>query len=156
MGSLDLIDYQVGSRKLPYCQVGKGGKMNSEESSDQQGVLTGEGQKYILIIGGIEVFLPSIPVEARGCVVDTTTECGQPTNTVMDEEMEQTLMSTLEEGDRHSEEWLKSFGQKVGTKMTATLELAAGEEVNDIDFVGLCEEFESLEKRVTVQSLHIQ
>jgi hypothetical protein len=47
MGSLDLIDYQVGSRKFPNCQVGRGKEMrlfeslmNSEESSDQQGVLT--------------------------------------------------------------------------------------------------------------------
>jgi hypothetical protein len=42
MGSLDLIDCQVGSRKLPYYQVGMGGKINSEESLDKQGVLTGE------------------------------------------------------------------------------------------------------------------
>jgi hypothetical protein len=35
MGSIDLIDCQVGSRKIPYCQVGKGEKMNSEVSSYQ-------------------------------------------------------------------------------------------------------------------------
>jgi hypothetical protein len=85
MGSDDLIDCQVGSRKFPNCQVGKGKEMrlseslmNSEESSDQQGVMTGENQKRILIIGGIEVFLPSIPVEARACVADATTAGGQP------------------------------------------------------------------------------
>jgi hypothetical protein len=47
--------------------------MNSEESSDQQGVLTGENQKRILMIGGIEVFLPDSPVEARACVADAAT-----------------------------------------------------------------------------------
>jgi hypothetical protein len=36
-----------------------------------------------LIIGGIEVFLPSNPVEDRACVVDATTEERQPTMTVM-------------------------------------------------------------------------
>jgi hypothetical protein len=47
MGSLDLIVCQVGNRKFPNFQVGRGkemrlseGLMNSEESSDQQGVLT--------------------------------------------------------------------------------------------------------------------
>ena len=46
MGSIDLIDFQVGSREIPYCQVGKGEKMrlsesimNSRMSSGQQGVL---------------------------------------------------------------------------------------------------------------------
>ena len=50
MGPVDLIHYQVGSRKFPGCQVGKGEKMrlceslmNSEESLDQQGVLMKEG-----------------------------------------------------------------------------------------------------------------
>jgi hypothetical protein len=66
--------------------------MNSAESSYQQGVLIGEDsygfaehvneddekldtltiqeedQRNILIIGGIEIFLPSSPVEARACV----------------------------------------------------------------------------------------
>jgi hypothetical protein len=49
MGSLDLIHYQVGSKKFPNCQVGKGKEMrlseslmNSEESSYQQGLLIGK------------------------------------------------------------------------------------------------------------------
>jgi hypothetical protein len=80
MGLDDLIDCQVGSRKFPNFQVGKGKEMrlseslmNSEESSYQQGVLTGENQKRILIIGGIEVFLPDSLVEARASI-----EEGQP------------------------------------------------------------------------------
>jgi hypothetical protein len=47
MRSLDLIDFQVGNKKFPNFQVGRGkemrlfeGLMNSEESSNQQGVLT--------------------------------------------------------------------------------------------------------------------
>jgi hypothetical protein len=46
VGSLDLIDYQVGSRKFPICQVGREKEMRlfeslgiSEVSSCQQGVL---------------------------------------------------------------------------------------------------------------------
>jgi hypothetical protein len=75
MGSLDLIDCQVGSRKFPNCHVGRGKEMrlseslmNLEESSNQQGVLTSEDQKSILMIGGIRVFLPHNPVEASESV----------------------------------------------------------------------------------------
>ena len=49
MGSLDLIDYQVGRREVPNCQVGRGKEMrvsasltNSVESSCQQGALMDE------------------------------------------------------------------------------------------------------------------
>jgi hypothetical protein len=73
MGSLeDLIDCQVGREEIPYFQVGKGEKMrhakslmNSEVSSDQRGELTEKDQRCLLIIGGIEVFLPHSPVEAK-------------------------------------------------------------------------------------------
>jgi hypothetical protein len=99
MGSDGLIDSQVGRRKFPNCQMGRGKEMrlskslmNSEESSNQQGVLTGGNQKSILMIGGIQVFLPSNPVEVRACVADEATEERQPTETVMEEEVEQTLM----------------------------------------------------------------
>jgi hypothetical protein len=116
MGSLDLIDCQVGSRKFPNCQVGRGKEMrlsesiiDSVESSCQQGVLIGEescgfadhvnedddklktctiqkeDQKSILMIRGIQIFLPESPVEARACVVDAATEEGKPTETVMEE-----------------------------------------------------------------------
>jgi hypothetical protein len=36
-----------------------------------------EDQRCVLIIGGIQIFLPSSQVEARACVVDATEE-GQP------------------------------------------------------------------------------
>ena len=95
MGSWDLIDCQVGNKKFPNFQVGKGKEMrlsesfmNSEESLDQQGVLTGENQKIIMIIGGIEVFLPSNPVEARACVVYAATAGGYLEETIMEKEME--------------------------------------------------------------------
>jgi hypothetical protein len=62
-------------------------------SSYQQGqLIEREGQKYILIIGAIEVSLPSSPVEARVCVAEATTEEGQPTMIVIEGEEEQTLM----------------------------------------------------------------
>jgi hypothetical protein len=40
--------------------------------------------------------------------------------------------------------------------MTAALKPAAEEEADNMDFVDLCEELEALERRVMVQSLHIQ
>jgi hypothetical protein len=127
-----------------------------------------EDQRSILIIGGIQIFLPNSPVEARACVADATTEEGQPTVTVMmkekisevsqgeEEEMEQTLMSTPTEGEEHSEEWLKIFSQEAETEMTAALEPAAERETDNMDLVDLYAELESLERRVMVQILHIQ
>jgi hypothetical protein len=82
MGSLeDLIDFHEIRIEIPYCQVSKGEEMrqyenllNLEVSSGQQGVLTGEDQRrIILIIGGIQIFLPKIQVEARACVSGATT-----------------------------------------------------------------------------------
>jgi hypothetical protein len=74
--------------------VGKGEKrrltnslVNLEVNLDQQGVMTEEDQKCILIIGGIEIFLPSYPVQERAHVVDAAIE-GHPTKTVKDEEKE--------------------------------------------------------------------
>jgi hypothetical protein len=52
------------------------------------------------------------PVEARACVADATTARGQPTETVMEEEVEQTLMFSQEVEDEHSKEWLKIFSQE--------------------------------------------
>jgi hypothetical protein len=156
MGSLDLMDCQVGNRKFPNCQVGKGKEMrlseslmNSEESSDQQGVLTGENQKIILIIGGIRVFLPRNPVEARVCVADATTTGGQPKKLVMEEEVEQTLtFSQGDEGDEHSEEWLKIFSQEAEKEMTATLELAAEEDEHSLEWLEIFGQ--RVEQKVTV------
>jgi hypothetical protein len=60
-----------------------------------------EGQKYILIIGGIEVFLPHSPVEATTYVVYATTEEGKPSMTVIEEEeMEKMLISAPTEEER--------------------------------------------------------
>jgi hypothetical protein len=84
-----------------------------------------------------------------------------------EEEMEQILMSapiekeeTSEfeptEGDEHSKEWLKIFSQETEQEMTAALEPTAEEEADNIEFADLYEELEALEKRVIVQSLHIQ
>jgi hypothetical protein len=59
--------------------VGKGEEMrlsdslmNSEMSSDQQGVLIERGdQRSVMIIGGIQIFLPSRPVEVTMHVADS-------------------------------------------------------------------------------------
>jgi hypothetical protein len=70
MRSEDLIDCQEGSREeIPYFQEGKGEKMSSEMSSYQQGQLTEkEDQRNLLMIGGIGIFLPHRPGEAKVCV----------------------------------------------------------------------------------------
>jgi hypothetical protein len=75
MRSEDLIDCQEGSREIPYCQEGKGEQMSSEMSSYQRGQLTEkEDQRNILMIGGIGIFLPHRPGEAKVCVAEATTK----------------------------------------------------------------------------------
>jgi hypothetical protein len=51
---------------------------------------------------------------------------------------------------------LNIFSQEAEQEMTATLELAAVEEEDNMDFFDLCEELEALERRVMVQIFHIQ
>jgi hypothetical protein len=65
------------------------------------------------------------------------------------------MFSLVEEGE-HSEEWLKIFSQKAEKEMTAVLEPTAEEEADSMNFVDLYEELEALERRVIVQSKHIQ
>jgi hypothetical protein len=186
MGSGDLIDCQESRREIPNFQVGKGREMrlseslrSSGESSYQQGVLIDEDscgfvnhvneddeklntsitkeedQRSVLIIGGIKSFLPSNQAEASISVAGATIE-GQPIETVKEEEMEQTLMFSPAEGKEHSTELLKIFSQEAEQEMTAALKLAAEGETDNMDFVELYEELESLERRVIVQSQHIQ
>ena len=106
----DLIDCQVGSRKFPNFQVGKGRKVrlfeilrSSEVSSFQQEALIGEDscgfvdnvteynenlntltiqeedQRSILIIGGINTFLPRSQAEAGAHDESAPEEEGKPT-----------------------------------------------------------------------------
>ena len=65
-------------------------------------------------------------------------------------------MSTPTEGYDNSKEWLKMFSHEAEHEMTATLKPTAEEEAESMDFADLYEELESLERRVMVQSLHIQ
>jgi hypothetical protein len=96
----DLIDCQVGSRKILYCQVGKGEQMNSEVSSYQQEEMTEkEDQKSIMMIGGIKVFLPHSLVEASVCVSNAATTERQPAVTV--KEMEQMSEASQGEEEEH-------------------------------------------------------
>jgi hypothetical protein len=82
MGSVDSIDYQEGSREILIFQVGRDkkkrlseGLTNSEVSLDHQMQLTEEeNQENLLMIGGIQVFLPHSLGEAEICVVEATIE----------------------------------------------------------------------------------
>jgi hypothetical protein len=61
------------------------------------------------------------------------------------------------EGDENSKEWFNIFSQE--DEKTATLKLAKAEEEEEednVDFTDKYQEFEALERRVKVQSLHIQ
>jgi hypothetical protein len=145
MRSVDLIDCQEGRREISDFQGRKGEErrlseslMNSAESSYQQGELMEQGQKCILIIGGIQIFLPNSPAKAStsvaheevvqqeskkeamgptafkfNCVCDAgTVEKRQLANTVK-EEKEQTLMSAPAEKEEHSDELLTQWKQEL-------------------------------------------
>jgi hypothetical protein len=74
--------------------------------------------------------------------------------------MEHTLMFFQGEEDDNSEEWLKIFSQEAEQETTVVLEAAEVEEEKEgednIEFADLYQELEALERRVMVQSLHIQ
>jgi hypothetical protein len=81
MRSEDLIDCQEESREFPICQVGMGtevglfeGLMNLGMSSNHPEEMTKkEDQRHLLIIGGIEIFLPLSSVGDKTRVADATT-----------------------------------------------------------------------------------
>jgi hypothetical protein len=88
-GSLHLIEFHGGRREIPYHQVGEGEEMNSVESSYQKGVLIDEhscgsadqvneddeklnnpiameeDQRCVLIVVGIQIFLPNSPAKTN-------------------------------------------------------------------------------------------
>jgi hypothetical protein len=125
MGSFDSIDCQEGNRDIPYCQVGR----EEQVSLDQQMQLTEEAELMsLLMIGGIEVFLPLAQEEAEICVAGAATTEEQSTATVREEGLEQ-ISEAAQEGreNEHSEEWLNDFGQGAEKKEAIALKLAAKE-----------------------------
>jgi hypothetical protein len=56
------------------------------------------------------------------------------------------------EGEENSAESLDVFSQEDEQEMTAALGSVVEEGADNIDFVGLCEELEYLERRVVVKS----
>jgi hypothetical protein len=151
MGSVDLMICQ-GSRSdnIPYCQVGRDGQMNldqpeelteqmglpdslinSEKNLDQQMQLTEEEhQNDLLMIGGIELFLPSAQEEAENSVVHAATaEQSQLEMTVRKERKLEQVSETAqadEEKNECSEEQLNDFSQQaeraVASRLTAEKE----------------------------------
>jgi hypothetical protein len=88
MRSEDLIECQRGSKEIPYCQEGKGEKMSSDLNSYQQGKLIEEkDHKDILIIGGIQIFLPGSLAEARVCVTNVEATERQLVKTIKEEKV---------------------------------------------------------------------
>ena len=116
----------------------------------------------LLMIGGIQVFLPPSLEEANVCVEDEAEIAreGQLAETVRKEELEHVFEAAqAEEENEHSEECLISFSQEVeeAAALKMTVEEAAKEEEPDsIFFAYLYEHIKALERRVKVQGIHIQ
>jgi hypothetical protein len=154
MGSVDLIICQGSGGSIPYCQVGRDeqirpsvGLSNSEVSwnqlrelteqvgsrmnVDQQMQLTEEeGQNDILMVGGIQVFLPSAQEGAENSVADIAAAAEQSPQemTVRKERKLEQVSETAqvdEEKNECSEEQLNKFSQQA--ERAAAFELTAKE-----------------------------
>jgi hypothetical protein len=86
-------------------------QMSSEMDLDQQMQLKREeDRRNLLMIGGIQIFLPFSRGEAKICVADaTTTEEGQPVGTVKEGLEQISEASHAGEKNEHSKEWLNIF-----------------------------------------------
>jgi hypothetical protein len=153
--SLEVSSYQEGVFIGEYS-YGFANHVNEDDEKLNTFTIQEEDQRSILIIGGIKRFLPNNQVEANACDESVAEEERQPTETVKEEEMEQTLMCMPIEGDEHSKECLKIFSQEVEQEMIVALKPATEEEIDSMDFPDLYEELESLERRVMVKIFHIQ
>jgi hypothetical protein len=156
-GSGNIEDCQEGRGSVLNCQVGRDeqlrpsvGLNNSEMSWNQPGELAKqEGSKVnmdqqvqltevkehqddILMIGGIQLFLPSAQEEAKISVINaaTTEEQSQLEMTVGKEkklvQMVQTAQAEMKKGNEHSVECLNTFSQEA--ESVVALELTAEEE----------------------------
>jgi hypothetical protein len=65
-------------------------------------------------------------------------------------------MFSPEEGQENFAEMPKIFSQEDEQGMTAVLEPAKEEGADIMDFVDLCEELETLERRVIVKRMHMR
>jgi hypothetical protein len=181
MGSVDLIIYQESSEQIPYFHVGRDEQVSwnqpeevteqvsSEMDLDQHVQLTEEeDQRNLLMIGGIEVFLPLTQEEAETCIVDVATTEGQLAETVAEGLEKMSEATQAGEENEHSEEWLNIFSQEAreavalrlttkkaeendehseeylsifsqGTERTATWEFAGEEEADNISLADLYE-----------------
>jgi hypothetical protein len=108
--AISVVKERTSNRRVKLIWISSSQK---SKSSYQQGELMEEDQKCILIIGGIEVFLPHSPVEARACVADATTEERQPTVTIIEEEKEQILMSSPTEEEEHAVKMLTPWEKEL-------------------------------------------
>jgi hypothetical protein len=82
--------------------------VNEDDEKLNTSITEEEDQRSILIIGGIQIFLPSSQGEASICVADAASREGQPVETVI-EEKEQILKSSPTEKEEHTVEFLTQW-----------------------------------------------
>jgi hypothetical protein len=142
--------------------------------------------RSLIMIGGIEIFLPLAQEEAEIWVADTAKTEGQLAEIVAEELEQISEAAQAGEENEHSKECLDAFSQEAEeavalkltaeeageddehseewlnifsqeTEKTATWEFEAEEEETDnIILTDLYEQIEALERRVKVQGMHIQ
>jgi hypothetical protein len=97
---------------------------------------------------------PNVCEENSLCKKDAVEE-RQPTMIVIKEREKTSKSSQTKEGE-HYEVWLKIFNQEAEQEMTVALKPTTEEEADIMEFVDVYKEIESLERRVNMQSRHIQ
>jgi hypothetical protein len=118
-----------------------------------------KGQKYIMIIGGIEVFLQNSPMEARECVADATKEEGHPTVTIIEEEEVEQVLIFSPAKEEHvdkmlapwelelemSEDWLNNLELVYDFHVQTVMQIAGEEHLEEL----LKNFFQGVEQKMT-------
>jgi hypothetical protein len=160
--------------------------VNEDDDKLKTFTIREDNLRSLMMIEGIEIFLPLAQGEAKIWVTDATTTEEQPVVTVREEGLKQIFeASQAVEENGNFEEWLNIFSQKpeeaVALKLTAeeaddddehseeglnifsqdiektaTWEFVEEEETDNISLTDMYEQIESLERRVKVQGMHIQ
>jgi hypothetical protein len=99
--------------------------VNEDDDKLKTFTIREEYQMSLLMIGGIQIFLPHSLVEAEISIANveaTTTEARQPAVTVGKEGLEHIFEATQEEKKKeHPKEWLNSFIQEAKKKEVVAL-----------------------------------
>jgi len=97
-----LTDEEEAKERLRSGETSRGivAHVNEDDEKLKTSIVKEKDQGSILVIGGIEVFLPHSPIKARECVADAKNI--HPAVAIIEEEKEKMLMFTLVEEEENT------------------------------------------------------